>query len=78
MGKDMEAIGDLDKLLAIDPKEKKAYHLKGTTLNTLGEYGRMAENYKTAIQELPDDLKAYQLRGNALAKTNKFDEALSM
>ncbi|XVN42239.1 MAG: tetratricopeptide repeat protein [Candidatus Rickettsia vulgarisii] len=62
LGKYEEAIVELNKVIALDPKNIEVYILKGITLTNLGKYEEAIVEYNKAIKLDPDNPLPYYSR----------------
>ncbi len=71
------AISDLEHVLAIQPKNARAWHLKGECLAQLGIFSAAIENYNKAIEYDATEPIFYIRRGMTFSKTRQYSMALS-
>jgi Flp pilus assembly protein TadD len=71
------AIADLDKLIAINPNDAKAYESRGLAYARLEDYPRAIADFNKAITINPKLTKAYIKRGLAYSVLEDYQKALS-
>ena len=59
LGNHLEALGDCDKALELNPKLIDAYFRRGLTYTELGDLGLALENYTQALDLDPEHVQAY-------------------
>ncbi len=68
------ALADLDRLIPLAPWDE-FYDMRGTVLTRMGQYRRAISDFDRLLKKSPDNLMYLQMRGMALEKTGRFDEA---
>jgi tetratricopeptide (TPR) repeat protein len=63
--------------LEIDPNNKEAYYLKGSSLDKIGRYSEAIASFDKAITIDPNYALAWQNKGLAQYKLKQFDEAIA-
>jgi tetratricopeptide (TPR) repeat protein len=71
-----ECIGELKKVIKLNPKGYYAYHNWGMALTRLGRYEDAIEKFRTAIELKPDYAQAYNNWGVALGELGRYEEAI--
>ncbi|MGV3539655.1 MAG: tetratricopeptide repeat protein [Rufibacter sp.] len=67
----------LSQSIALDPKDAKAHHMMGSTLNYMKRHTEAAESFKAAIALKPDDGEYHSGLGDAYYNLGKLEEALA-
>lgn len=71
-----EAVGYLDRVLAIEPDNVDALLKKGEALSYLGRYEEELQNYDRVLAIEPDNVDALFNKGGALLDLGKYEEAI--
>lgn len=77
VGKPLQALADIDKVLAQEPANARAYFIKADCLEQQGDLQNAIDNYTKAITYQDDDPLFYMRRGIAYAKATQTVAALS-
>ncbi|NPU13874.1 tetratricopeptide repeat protein [Bradyrhizobium sp. 83002] len=73
-----QALKDLDRAIALDGKNARAYRLRGDLMREAGgDAGKAAADLSMAISLDPDDAEAYELRGIVYTGQRRLDRALA-
>jgi tetratricopeptide (TPR) repeat protein len=74
--KDPEALAEIDRLLAREPRNPSYRSLKAAILGSLGEYGQSIDLYGGLLAEYPHHPKAWMSYGHALKTAGRRDECI--
>ena len=77
LGKNKEAMADLDKAIKLDPKDAMAYNNRSNLLNHLGRWKEAIQGYEKAVALNPKILPAYMGAGRSNEMLKNFPEAIS-
>jgi tetratricopeptide (TPR) repeat protein len=77
VGKPLQALADIDKVLAKEPENARAYFIKADCLEQQNNLQNAIDNYTKAIAYQSDDPLFYMRRGIAYAKVTQTVAALS-
>lgn len=77
VGKPMQALADIDKVLEQEPENARAYFIKADCLEQQGNVQNAIDNYTKAIAYQDDDPLFYMRRGIAYAKSSQTVAALT-
>lgn len=77
VGKPLQALLDVDKVIAQEPENARAYYIKADCLEQQGNLQNAIDNYTKAIAYQGDDPLFYMRRGIAYAKTSQTVAALT-
>ncbi|CCD95087.1 conserved exported hypothetical protein [Bradyrhizobium sp. ORS 375] len=73
-----QALRDLDRAIALDGKNARAYRLRGDLMREAGgDAGKATADLSMAISLDPDDAEAYELRGVVYTGQRRLDRALA-
>lgn len=73
-----QALRDIDRAIALDGKNAKAWRLRGDLLREAGgDLNRAAADLSRAIELDPQDAEAYELRGLVYTNQRRLDRALA-
>jgi tetratricopeptide (TPR) repeat protein len=73
-----QALRDIDRAIALDGKNAKAWRLRGDLLREAGgDLNRATADLSKAIELDPQDAEAYELRGVAYTNQRRLDRALA-
>ncbi len=73
-----QALKDLDRAIALDGKNARAYRLRGDLMREAGgDAGKAAADLSMAISLDPNDAEAYELRGVVHTEQRRLDRALA-
>jgi tetratricopeptide (TPR) repeat protein len=75
-GKYEEAIDRLDHAIEQDPKDKKAYVLRGASYDSIGQYDQAIADYTRAIEIDPEFVAAYNNRGSVYITLEQYEKGL--
>jgi tetratricopeptide (TPR) repeat protein len=75
--KPVEALGQVDGLLAGDPRNPGYRNLKAAILGRLGEYERAVETYGSVLQDFPAQPKVWMSYGHGLKTLGRQAEAVA-
>ncbi len=70
------AVTDLDRAIALDPKNARAFRERSNAYRTLNRYDRAIADANEAIRLDPNDPKAFDARGNAFNLNGQNDRAI--
>lgn len=77
-GGQSQALRDLDRAIALDGRNAKAWRVRGDLLREAGgDLNRAAADLTKAIELDPQDAEAYQLRGVVYTNQRRFDRAIA-
>lgn len=76
-GKTKEALQDLDRALALDPRFFDTYISRGKIYRQTNQLDKAMQDYSKAIGIKPEDPDVYNNRGNVYFSMNKFNEAIA-
>jgi len=71
-----EAFADLNKAIALDPKNAAAYRMRGESYRVTNRIDRALADANVAIRLDPDSARAYDNRGNAFLSNKQYDRAI--
>ena len=74
--KSLEAIAELDRLLASDPRNAGLLNLKAAVLGRVGEFGRAIPIYQAILAEYADQPKIWMNYGHALKTAGRTQEGV--
>jgi tetratricopeptide (TPR) repeat protein len=77
LGRREEAIGCLDRALAIDPRDARAWNNKGVALYRLGRHEEAINCYEQALAIDPRDAPAWFNKGDVLRALGRWGEAIA-
>ena len=77
LGRREEAIGCLDRALAIDPRDARAWNNKGVALYGLGRHEEAINCYEQALEIDPRDAPAWFNKGDVLRALGRREEAIA-
>jgi tetratricopeptide (TPR) repeat protein/tRNA A-37 threonylcarbamoyl transferase component Bud32 len=77
LGRREEAIGCLDRALAIDPRDARAWNNKGVALYGLGRHEEAINCYEQALAIDPRDAPAWFNKGDVLRALGRREEAIA-
>ncbi|MCA1390111.1 MULTISPECIES: tetratricopeptide repeat protein [unclassified Bradyrhizobium] len=78
LGGQSQALRDLDRAIALDGKNAKAWRVRGDLLREAGgDLNRAAADLTKAIELDPQDAEAYELRGVVYTNQRRLDRALA-
>jgi len=77
LGRREEAIGCLDRALAIDRRDARAWNNKGVALDRLGRHQEAINCYEQALEIDPRDAPAWFNKGTALDALGRREEAIA-
>jgi tetratricopeptide (TPR) repeat protein len=77
LGKDIDALNNYDRALAIRPAHAEALNNRGNSFQELGRFEEALESYNRALAVEPKHPEALYNRGNALQQLGRFDEAVN-
>ncbi|WP_027575412.1 tetratricopeptide repeat protein [Bradyrhizobium sp. WSM1743] len=78
LGGQSQALRDLDRAIALDGKNAKAWRVRGDLLREAGgDLNRAAADLTKAIELDPKDAEAYELRGVVYTNQRRLDRALA-
>lgn len=73
-----QALRDIDRAIALDGKNARAWRLRGDLLREAGgDLNRATSDLTKAIELAPGDAEAYELRGVAYTNQHRFDRAIA-
>jgi len=72
-----QAIPQIERLLAVEPRDPAYRLLMAAALGLVGEYDRAIEIYERVLAEYPDQPKIWLSYGHALRAAGRLDEALT-
>ncbi|MCB9047573.1 MAG: tetratricopeptide repeat protein [Chitinophagales bacterium] len=72
-----KALPDIEKVLATEPQNARAYYIYGDCIEQQGNLDKALQAYNSAIQYDPNDPLFYLRRGLVQAKTGRNQEAIS-
>ena len=71
-----EAFADLNRAIALDPKNAAAYRMRGESYRVTNKIDRALADANEAIRLDPDNARGYDNRGNAFISNKQYDRAL--
>ncbi len=71
------AIADLDRALALDPKNARAYRERSNAFRSSGRLDRALADANEAIRLDPEDAEAFDNRGNVFNNNRQYDRAIA-
>jgi tetratricopeptide (TPR) repeat protein len=75
LGRDKEAIVELDRALELDPKFIEVRRIRGETLLALGRLDEAVEDLREAVAQAPDSAAIWAVLGEAQRRRGKLDAA---
>ncbi len=76
-GKAVEALAEVDKLLAVDPRDPGYRNLKAVVLSHLGDYEQTLALYGGVLSEHPNQPKIWMSYGHALKTAGRTDDGIA-
>src|SRR5487761_2345055 len=70
------ALDDLDRAIALDPKNARAFRERSNANRTSGRLDRALSDANTAVRLDPNDPKAFDFRGNVFNNNRQYDRAI--
>ena len=70
------AFDDLDRAVALDPKNARAFRERSNANRTSGRLDRALSDANTAVRLDPNDPKAFDFRGNVFNNNRQYDRAI--
>jgi tetratricopeptide (TPR) repeat protein len=74
--KPTQALGEINRLLDVEPKNPGYRNLKAAILSSVGEYDQSIEIYTGVLAEYPNNAKAWMSYGHALKTAGHQDECI--
>ena len=71
------ALKDLDRAIAIDPNNARAFRERSNVYRTIGRLDRALADANTAVQLDPNDAEAFDNRGNVFYDNRQYDRAIA-
>jgi tetratricopeptide (TPR) repeat protein len=71
------ALDDLDRAIALDPGNARAFRERANTDRTLGRLDRALADANEAVKLDPNDALAFDVRGNIFNNNNQYDRAIA-
>jgi len=71
------ALAEIDRALAVEPRNPGYRNLKAAILGRIGEYSRSIELYHEVLAEYPGQAKAWMSYGHALKAAGRQDECIA-
>ncbi len=78
LGRNQDALGVLDTLIAHQPDNKDAHYLKAFVLQNMGKYSEAIKYYDNVLSADPKNVKAMSSKASALAEIHKIDQAATL
>jgi tetratricopeptide (TPR) repeat protein len=72
----VEALAEIDRLLALDPRNPGYRNLKAAILVRIGDYAQAIELYASALADYPNQAKVWMSYGHALKTAGRQDESV--
>jgi tetratricopeptide (TPR) repeat protein len=76
MNKIPEALADLDRAIALDPKNARAFRERSNSQRSAGRIDRALADANEAVRLDPDDARAFDNRGNVFNNSGQYDRAI--
>ena len=70
------AFADLDRAIALDPKNSRAFRERSNSFRTTGRLDRALADANEAVRLDPNDAKAFDNRGNVFNNNRQYDRAI--
>ncbi len=77
MNKMSLAFADLDRAIALDPKNARAFRERSNAHRSAGRLDRALADANEAVRLDPNDAKAFDNRGNVFNNNRQFDRAIA-
>jgi tetratricopeptide (TPR) repeat protein len=74
--KPIQALGEINRLLDVEPKNPGYRNLKAAILSSVGEYDQSIEIYSGVLAEYPNHAKAWMSYGHALKTARHQDQSI--
>ncbi len=71
-----EALAEIERLLAIDPRSPSYRNLCAVIISRIGEYGRSSQIYAELLEEYPANAKVWLSYGHVLKTAGRQDEGI--
>ncbi|MGC1444560.1 MAG: tetratricopeptide repeat protein, partial [Xanthobacteraceae bacterium] len=77
INKSQLALTDLDRAIALDPKNERAFRERSNTYRTMGRLDKALSDANEAVRLDPHDAQAFEKRGNVFNNTGQSDRAIA-
>jgi tetratricopeptide (TPR) repeat protein len=77
INKSQLALTDLDRAIALDPKNERAFRERSNTYRTVGRLDKALSDANEAVRLDPNDAQAFEKRGNVFTNNGQYDRAIA-